>query len=92
MSLFCYAVVCVLFSFAIILKRNLVALFLLSYGYLATVNVLLLFITVPWVVLQCTIVVFSDHTHFLYLYKYNYIVYSFHNKPSLTMLRSKNMS
>ena len=42
LSLVCCALLCVLSSFAIILKRmrELVALLLLSYGCLATVNVL----------------------------------------------------
>ena len=42
LSLFCYALLCVLSRFAIILKRirYLVALLLLSYGCLVTVNVL----------------------------------------------------
>ena len=42
LSLFCCALLCVLSSFAIILKRKreLVALLLLSYGCLVTVNVL----------------------------------------------------
>ena len=42
MSLFCYAYFCVLSSLAIILKRKreLVALLLLSYGCLVTLNVL----------------------------------------------------
>ena len=42
LPLFCYALLCVLFSFAIILKRKreLVALLSLSYGCLVTVNVL----------------------------------------------------
>ena len=42
LSLFCCALLCVLSSFAIILKgkRELVALLLLSYGCLVTVNVL----------------------------------------------------
>ena len=42
LSLFCYALGCVLSNFAIILKRKreLVDLFLLSYGCLITVNVL----------------------------------------------------
>ena len=42
LSLFCYALLCVLSSFAIILKRKreLVALLLLSYRCLVTVNVL----------------------------------------------------
>ena len=53
---------------AIILKRKreLVALlffFFLSSIYLATGNVLLLFLTVPWVGLQYVIVVFPDHTY-----------------------------
>ena len=30
-----------------------------------TVSVLWLFLTVPWADLQCVIVVFPDHTHFL---------------------------
>ena len=51
-------------SFAIILtrKRELVALLLLSFGCLVTINVLWLFLTVPWVGLQFVIVVFPDHT------------------------------
>ena len=53
--------------FAIILKKKneLVPLLYLSYGYLVTVNVVWLFHTVPWVGLQCVIVVFPDQTHFL---------------------------
>ena len=47
-------------------KRELVALLLLTYGFLVTVNVLLLFLTVPWVGMQCVIVVFPDHTHLLF--------------------------
>ena len=67
LSLFCYALHCVHSSFAIILKgkRKLVALLLLSYRCLLTVNVLFIFLTVPWIGLQCVIVVFLDHTHFL---------------------------
>ena len=59
---------CVHSSFAIILKRKrkLVALLLLSYRYIVTVNVLWLFLAVPWVGLRCVIVVFSDHTHLLF--------------------------
>ena len=63
MSLFWCALLCVLFSFAIILrrKRELFALLLLSYGCLVSVNVMWLFLNVPWVGLQCVIVVFPDH-------------------------------
>ena len=55
-------------SFAIILKkkRELVALLLLAYGCLVTVNILWFFLTVPWVGLQCVIVIiftyFRNHS------------------------------
>ena len=63
LSLFWYALLCVLSSLAIILKRKreLVALLLLSYGCLFIVNVLPLF---PLVGLQCVIMVYPDHTYF----------------------------
>ena len=66
MSLFCYALLCVHSSLAIILKRKrkLVALLLLCYRCFVTINVLWLFLTVPWVGLQYVIVVFLDHTYF----------------------------
>ena len=60
LSLFRYALLCVLSSFAIILKRKneLAVLLLLSCGCLVTVNVMWLFLTAPWAGLQCVIVVF----------------------------------
>ena len=66
----CYALLCVFVSFAIILKRKrkLVALLLLPCRYIVTINVLWLFLKVPWVSLQYVIVVFPDYTHFLYSY------------------------
>ena len=68
LSLFCYALLCVHSSFAIILKRKrkLVALLLLSYSCIVTINVLWLFLTVPWVGLQYVIMVFPDLTHLLF--------------------------
>ena len=68
MYLFCYALLCVHSSFAIILKRKikLVALLLLSYRCIVTINVLWLFLTVQWVGLLSVIVVFPDHTHLLF--------------------------
>ena len=59
--LYCQALICV----AIILKRKrkLIALLLLSYRCTVTINVMWLFLAVPWVGLQCVIVVFPDHTH-----------------------------
>ena len=59
LSLFCYALLCVHSSFAIILerKRKLVASLLLSYRCSVTINVLWLFLAVSWVGLQCVIVV-----------------------------------
>ena len=58
-------------SFAIIFtrKRELIALLLLSFGCLATVNVLWLFLAVPWVSLQYVIVIFPNITHFFKLVK-----------------------
>ena len=66
-ALFCYALLCVHSSFAIILKRKrkLVALLLLSYRSIVSINVLWLFLMVPWFGLQYVIVVFPDHTHLL---------------------------
>ena len=68
LCLFCYALLCVNSSFAIILKRKrkLVDLLLLSYRCIVTINVLWLFLTGPWVGLQYAIVVFPDHTHLLF--------------------------
>ena len=65
LSLLCYALHCVYFSFAIILKRKrkLIALLLLSYSCIVTINVLWRFLTVPWVCLNCVIVVFSIHNN-----------------------------
>ena len=67
LSLFCSELLCVHSSFAIILKRKrkLVALLLLSYNCMLTVNVPWFFLMVPWAGLQCVIVVFPDHTHLL---------------------------
>ena len=61
------AVLCVHPSFAIILKRKRkhVALLLLSYRCIVTLNTLWLFLTVPWVGQQFVSVVFPDHTYFL---------------------------
>ena len=46
-------------------KRKLVSFLLLSYRCIVTINVLWLFLTVPWIGLQRVIVVFPDHTHLL---------------------------
>ena len=62
--MFCYALLCVHYSLAIILvgKREMVALLCLSSGYL--VIVVGLFLAVPRVCLQFVIMVFPDHTHY----------------------------
>ena len=59
---------CVRSSFAIILtrKRELIALQLLSFRCLVTLNALWLFLLMPLVCLQCVIVVCPDHTHLLF--------------------------
>ena len=64
--MFCYTLLYVHSSFAIILmgKRELVAL--LSLSSLCLVIIVWLFIAVPWVCLQFVIVVFPDHTHLLF--------------------------
>ena len=64
LSLFCYALLCVHSSFAIILKRKkkLVALLVLSNSCIVTIKVLWLFLTVPWVGLQCVSVNFPYYT------------------------------
>ena len=65
---FVFVLLCITFfvhsSFAIILKRKreLVDLLLWSYRCIVTINVLWLFLTVPWVGLQCVIMVFPDHS------------------------------
>ena len=66
LSMFCYTLLCVHFSFAIILKRKrkLVALLLFYYICIVTINVPWLFLTVSWVGLQYMSVVFPDHNHF----------------------------
>ena len=68
LSMFCCALLCVLSSFAIILKRKreLVALLLLYYGCVVTVNVLRLFLTAPGIGLRCVTVVFPDHNDSLF--------------------------
>ena len=62
LSLFCYALLCVHSSFAIILKwkRKLVALLLLYYRCIVFINVPRLFLTVPWVCVRCVIAVSPD--------------------------------
>ena len=67
LSLICYALLCAHSSFAVILKwkKALIALLVLSYRCMVTINVLWLFLTVTWVGLQCLIVIFPDHTHLL---------------------------
>ena len=69
LSLFCFVILCVHSSFTVILKRKreLVALLLLPYRCLVTVNIMWLFLKVSWVGLQHVILVFPDHiTHLLY--------------------------
>ena len=71
MSLFCFAVLCVLSSFAIISlgkKRAGCFSLLCSECHLAVI-ILRLFNTVPWVGLLYVIVAFPGHTHVLSLKK-----------------------
>ena len=68
LSLFCYALLCIHYSFAIILKRKrkLVGLLIRPYICIVTIHVLWPFLTVPLVGLQCMILMFPDHTHLLF--------------------------
>ena len=68
-SMFCYTLLYVLSSIAIILigKRELVALLNLSSWCLVMVE--WLFLAVPWGCLRFVTVVFPDHTHLLF-FKY----------------------
>ena len=70
-SMFCYMLLYVHSSIAIILmgKRELVALLNLSSWCLVMVE--RLFLAVPWGCLRFVIVVFPDHTHLLFLFKQN---------------------
>ena len=70
LSMFCDALLCVHFSYAINLKRKrkLVALLLLSYRCIVTIYVLWLFLTVPLVDLWYAVVLFPDHSHFLIMH------------------------
>ena len=67
-----FVLVCITFyvlsRFAVILtkKRELIALLLLSFWCLVTINVLWLFFTVAWVGMHNVIVIFSDSTQLLF--------------------------
>ena len=61
-------------------KRKLVALLILPYRWLVTVNVLWFFLAVPWIGLRCVIVFFPDHTHLLIILTVHYSnKYAMHN-------------
>ena len=70
--LFCYALLCLHSSFAIILrrKRKRVALLLLSYRCIVTINFLWLFLTLPWVGPQCVVVVFLTILTYFFVHLY----------------------
>ena len=74
-SLFCYAILCVISSFAIITlgKRGLVALLLLSSGYHVAVIAIILFLMVPWVGLWY--VHGNRVISWSYLLAFSYVVY-----------------
>ena len=67
-SLVWYALLYVLSSFTIILTRmrELDTFLLLSFECLVIVNVLWLFVAMPWLGLQIEIVVFPDNTQLLF--------------------------
>ena len=71
----CYALLCVLLSFATILtrKREQVTCFNCIPLRLVTVSVLWLIITVPLAGLQCVIMAFLDRTHLLFYAEFRMI-------------------
>ena len=77
LSLFCYALLCVHSSFAIILKRKEKAgcFAIIVYKCSVTINVLWLFLAVSWVGLQYVIVVFPDYTHLFLNITYIFFYY-----------------
>ena len=94
--MFCYTLLYVHSSFAIILmgKRELVAL--LSMSSWCLMMVVWLFLAVPWVCLRFVIVLFSDHTHLPLLYlmivhKLSYILCTFDNFSGSVELRHYNV-
>ena len=66
-SMFCCAVMCALSCFAVIFfmgKRDRAgSVFCLVFRYLLTVIVMWFFLMVPWVGLQCVLVVIPNHAH-----------------------------
>ena len=64
----CCALLCDHPIFGIIFKRKpkLVALLLLSYRCIVSIYFLWLFLAVPWVGLQCVILVFPDRNHLFF--------------------------
>ena len=66
-SMFCCALLYVLFSFAIILMEKIELAALLSLSSWCRVIVVWLFLAVPWICLQFVIMVFPDHTLLLFL-------------------------
>ena len=73
--MFCYTLLSVHSSIAIILmgKRELVALLNLSSW--CVVRVERLFLVVPWGCLRFVIVVFPNHTHLLFFIKQSYLIH-----------------
>ena len=78
--MFCCTLLYVHSRIAIILmgKIELVALLNLSSWCLVVVE--RLFLTVPWGCLRCVIVVFPDHTHFLFLVAVYFCFFNFQKR------------
>ena len=66
LSLFRYALLCVHFTFCNHLKEKAGLFAIIVLQMYVTINVLWLFLTVPWVGLQYVSVVYPDHTHLLF--------------------------
>ena len=66
LSLFCYASICIISSFAITLKKKRIGWFAFIVLWMSC-YCKRLFLAVLWIDLQCVIVVFPDHTYLLFL-------------------------
>ena len=67
--LFCFAVLCILSGLAVVLVvRRVLITVLYLFSWCLVITIVLLILIVPCVGLQCVIMVYPDHTHFLLVF------------------------
>ena len=89
LSLFCLVLLCVHSNFAIVLKRKrtLCALLLMSYQCLGSVNVLCLFLTVPWDGPVCSVWLWYPLTILTFIASMSMLIWRSSNKVQFWRLR-----